>query len=26
MSVDHIDMPLDEESVWRAVHESGGEH
>jgi len=25
MSVDHIDMPLDEESVWRAVHESGGE-
>jgi carbon-monoxide dehydrogenase large subunit len=24
--VDHIDMPLTPERVWRAVHEDGGEH
>jgi carbon-monoxide dehydrogenase large subunit len=24
--VDHIDMPLTEERVWRAVHENGGEN
>ncbi|WP_128906349.1 xanthine dehydrogenase family protein molybdopterin-binding subunit [Halorubrum amylolyticum] len=24
--VDHIDMPLKDEKVWRAIHENGGEH
>jgi len=24
--VDHIDMPLTEERVWRAINDNGGEH
>ncbi len=26
LGIDHIDMPLTAERVWRAIHENGGEH